>query len=114
MSEALAHPPFEVGDRVSIRRDSRLQENAKFMQSDVFEVLECLQTIHKPAPVDGWIIRIKRPEGDRTPIVPLSPQECFDACEFEHVAAGGPVRYVRDVKLSAAGILEVVYGELQL
>lgn len=106
------HPPFVPGDIVRIVLGSPLQQNAKFMLSDTLEVVECFQAGAPPVPHSKYVVRLRRiTAASLAP--PLDELECFAASHFEKFPVKSvTIRYVKDVRLSDIGELQVEYGEV--
>ena len=107
------HAPFVPGDTIRIVLNSPLQQNAKFMLSDFLEVIECFQASVSPEPIDKYVVRVRR-AGFVAPFAsPVDEQECFVAKHFEKCPIKSvTIRYVKDVRLSDIGELQVDYGEV--
>lgn len=107
------YPPFVPGDIIRIVLGSELQQNAKFMLSDFLEVIECFQAGVPPAPIDKYVVRVRR-AGFVAPFAPpIDEMECFAAKHFEKCPVKSvTIRYVKDVRLTALGDLQVEYGEV--
>ena len=107
------YPPFVPGDIIRIVLNSPLQQNAKFMLSDFLEVIECFQASVSPEPIDKYVVRVRR-AGFVAPFAsPVDEQECFAAKHFEKCPIKSvTIRYVKDVRLTDIGELQVDYDEV--